>query len=166
MSLNLPRDVLWTGLALVAVINTFLVYFVVGTSASAAIPIPTYFNSPLTLFVLIGGLTVVYIYAVYWAGHAIGGEGDFADILAVIVWFQVLRAIAQVAVIVLSLAIPPVGALLSLAVAVWGFWIFLNFLAAALNLNSPWHSLAVLVVAFVGLVLGVGLLTGLVGGIS
>ena len=56
--------------------------------------------------------------------------------------------------------------LLSLAVAIWGFWIFLNFLATALHLNSPWHAIAVLVVAFVGLVLGLGILMAVLGGLA
>lgn len=166
MGMGLSRDTLWTGLALVAVINTFLVYFMVGMSTGPTLPLPGYFERPLVLFFLIAGLTVVYVHAMYWAGHAIGGQGRLMDVLAVVVWFQVLRAIAQAAVIFLSLAIPALGALLSLVVAVWGFWIFLNFLAQALNLTSAWHSIAVLVVAFVGLVLGVGLLTALISGFA
>lgn len=166
IAMAFSREVLWTALALVAVINTLLVYFMVGTATQETLPIPGYFDRPLVLFMLVAGLTVVYVHAMYWAGHAIGGQGALMDVLAVMVWFQILRAAAQAAIIVLSLAIPPVGAILSLIVAVWGFWIFLNFLAEALHLTSPWHSLAVLVVAFVGLVLGVGVLTALISGFA
>lgn len=166
MQLGLSRDILWTALALVAVINTFLVFFLVGTSANPDLPIPGYFERPMVLFFLIAGLTVVYVHAMYWAGQAIGGKGALHDVLAVVVWFQLLRAAAQAAIIVFSLVLPPLGAILSLIVAIWGIWIFLNFLATALNLVSPWHSIAVLVVAFVGLVLGVGVLTALIGGFA
>jgi hypothetical protein len=86
--------------------------------------------------------------------------------LAIVVWFQILRALAQVAVLVVSLALPPVGALFSLVVAVWGLWIFLNFLATALNLKSAWHSIAVLLLSFIGLVVGLGILLGLIGGFA
>ncbi len=167
MDLGLSRDALWTALALVAIVNTFLVIALVQTSPGAAVvPLPGYFGKPLALFVLIAGLMVVYIHAMYWAGLAIGGQGSLTDVLALVVWFQVLRAAAQITVVVVSALIPALGMLLSLAVAIWGFWIFLNFLATALNLNSPWHAIAVLVVAFVGLVLGLGVLMALIGGLA
>ncbi|GAA6175279.1 YIP1 family protein [Sulfitobacter pacificus] len=163
MAMRLGREALWTALALVAVINSFLVLLIVHTSATP-IPLPGYFEKPLTLFVLIAGLLVVYIHAMYWAGLAVGGKGDLMDVLAVVVWFQVLRAIAQAAIVVMSLAIPPLGGLLSLVVAVWGLWIFLSFLAEALGLKSVWHAVAVLCVAFVGIVLGVVVLIAMFGG--
>ncbi len=165
MAMDLGRDVLWTTLALVAVVNTFLLTLLVGVSGEG-LPIPSYTDRPLALFVLIAGLMVVYIHAIYWAGLTIGGKGRLMDVLALVVWFQVLRAAAQLMIVVVSLAIPSVGVLASLVVAVWGLWIFMNFLATALNLTSPWHSLAVLVVAFVGLVLGLGLLMALIGGVT
>lgn len=164
MALGLSRDALWTALALVAIVNTFLVLMLVQTSQGAAsMPLPGYFNTPLALFVLIAGLMVVYIHGMYWAGLAIGGQGSLTDVLALVVWFQVLRAAAQLAVVFVSALFPAMGLLLSLAVAIWGFWIFLNFLATALNLTSPWHAIAVLVVAFVGLVFGLGILMALIG---
>jgi hypothetical protein len=163
MSMGLGRDVLWTALALVAVINTFLILLIVATS-SATMPLPGYFDKPLTLFVLIAGLMVVYIHAMYWVGLAVGGKGALMDVLAVVVWFQVLRAIAQAAVVLLSLAIPPLGAILSLVVAGWGIWIFLSFLAEALNLRSLWHGVAVVCVAFIGIVMGMAVLIAMIGG--
>jgi hypothetical protein len=165
MGYALGRDALWTALALVAIINTFLVLFVLQFSGPT-MPLPGYFDTPLALFILIAGLTVVYVHAMYWAGLMIGGKGTLTDVLAIVVWFQILRALAQVAVIVVSLALPPLGALFSLVVAVWGLWIFLNFLATALNLKSAWHSIAVLLLSFIGLVVGLGILLGLIGGFA
>lgn len=165
MALGLGRDVLWTALALVAVVNTFIVVLVMQI-APPEFPVPSYLGRPLTLFILIAGLLVVYVHAMYWAGLAIGGKGALMDVLAVVVWFQVLRAMAQAAIILVSLALPGAGGLLSLVVAIWGLWIFLNFIAAALNLATAWHSLAVLLVAFVGLVLGMGTIVALIGGVT
>lgn len=164
IAMNLSRDALWTALGLVAVVNTFMLYFLVQFSEPTVL-VPGYFERPITLFLLNAGLMVVYIHAMYWAGHAMGGTGALMHVLAVVVWFQALWVIAQAATILLSLAVPGLGAMVSLAVAIWGFWIFLNFLAAALQLNSAWHSLAVLVVAFVGLVIGLGIVMALLGGL-
>ena len=165
MSMNLGRDVLWTALALVAAINTFVLVVVV-TASTPAFPLPGYFDKPLTMFVLIAGLMVVYVHAIYWSGLAIGGQGHLMDVVAVVVWFQLLRAVAQVAIVLLSLAIPAAGTLLSFVVAIWGLWMFLNFIAAALNLNSAWHAVAVVAVAFAGLVIGLGTLMALIGGFA
>ena len=165
IALSLERDALWTGVALVSIVNTFFMYF--GTMLlGAAAPIPGFLQQPLALFLLIAGVTVVYVHAMYWAGLAIGGQGSLNDVLAVVVWFQLLRAIIQLAVILITLAIPSLGGLLSLVVAIWGLWVFLNFIATALNLSSAWHAIAVLVISFAGLVMGFGILMALVSGLG
>ena len=164
LGLNLGRDALWTALALVAIANTFLMYLGNQPSTTSAVPLPGYFAQPLALFILSAGSMVVFVHAIYWAGKAIGGEGSLMDVLAVVVWFQVVLSIAQVAVILVAIAVPALGALLSVVVLVWGLWLFLNFVAEALQMASPWQALATLIVAFIGLVLGIGILTALVAG--
>lgn len=162
ISWGFGRDVLWTALALVAIINTFVVVLLLQVSGPNMV-VPGYAEAPLALFMLIAGLMVVYVHAMYWAGLAIGGSGTLDGVLAVLVWFQALRAAAQLAIVIVSLAVPSLGLLLSLVVAIWGFWIFLNFIAKALNLTSIGHSLLVLFIAAVGLVLGLGILLAIIG---
>lgn len=162
MAWRFERDVLWTALALVAILNTGLVLLVLQI-AQPVMPIPGYFSSPLTLFVLLAGLLVVYVHAMYWSGLSIGGQGALNDILALVIWFQVLRAMAQIALLVLGLALPGLGSLFSIVVAVWGFWIFLNFITAAMHLPSVGHAIIVIVIAAVGLILGMGVLVALIG---
>ncbi len=84
LAFGFPRDVLWTALALVAVVNTLLLYFMVQVS-NPDVLVPGYFNQPMVLFLLNGGLMVVYIHAMYWGGLAIGGQGQLLDVLAVVV---------------------------------------------------------------------------------
>lgn len=165
MTLGLPRDVLWTALALVAVVNTFLVLLAVNMS-TPPLELPGYFQRPIALFLLITGMTVIYVHAIYWAGLMLGGKGSLNDVLALVIWFQVLRAVAQVAVVVLSLAVPVLGLMLSLAILIWGAWIILNFIAAAMHLPSVAHALGVLIVSAVGLVIGLGLLLALIGTVT
>lgn len=162
IALQLPRDVLWTALALVAIFNTVLLHFLSGLSAGA-LQLPSYFDAPLTLFMLLTGVLVVYIHALYWTGLAIGGQGALMDVLALFVWFNILRAVAQSAVVVLTLAIPSMGLLLSVVVAVWGLWIILNFIAAALNLPTVGHGLAVMIIAALGAIVGLGILLSMIG---
>lgn len=158
---QLGRDVLWTALALVAVLNTFVIILLIQV-AQPDMPMPSYFSAPLALYVLLAGLLVVYVHAIYWAGLAIGGQGALADVLALVVWLQILRALAQVGVLVLTILVPQLALLLSLVIAFWGLWILLSFISTSLNLPSLGHAIAVLIIGAVGLVVGLGFLLTLI----
>ncbi|MGJ8626452.1 MAG: YIP1 family protein [Sulfitobacter sp.] len=158
---QLGRDVLWTALALVAVLNTFVIILLIQVT-QPDMPMPSYFNAPLALYVLLAGLLVVYVHAIYWAGLAIGGQGALADVLALVVWLQILRALAQVGVLVLTILVPQLALLLSLIIAFWGLWILLSFISTSLNLPSLGHAIAVLIIGAVGLVVGLGFLLTLI----
>ncbi|MGC1497222.1 MAG: YIP1 family protein [Sulfitobacter sp.] len=159
---GLGRDVLWTALALVAILNTFVIVMLIQL-AKPDMPLPGYFNTPLALYVILAGVLVIYVHAIYWAGLAIGGQGSLSDVLALVVWLQVLRALAQVGVLVLTVLLPQAALLLSLTVALWGLWILLHFITTAMNLPSIAHAIAVLVIGAVGLVLGLGTLLAIIG---
>jgi len=159
---QLSRDVLWTALALVAVLNTFVIVLLIQV-AQPDMPMPSYFSAPLALYVLLAGILVVYVHAIYWAGLAIGGQGALGDVLALVVWLQVLRAIAQVGVLVLTVLVPQLALILSLVIAVWGLWVLLSFITTALNLPTLGHAIAVLIIGAVGLVVGLGFLLSLIG---
>ncbi len=159
---HLGRDVLWTALALVAVLNTFVLVLLI-QMAQPDMPLPSYFRTPLVLYVLLAGILVIYVHTIYWAGLAIGGQGALADVLALVVWLQVLRALSQVGVLVLTLLVPQIAVLLSLVIAGWGLWILLNFISTALNLPSIGHAIVVLIIGVLGLVVGLGTLLTLIG---
>jgi hypothetical protein len=162
MGLNLSREVLWTALALVAALNTLIIQaLLIGSGPSATIP--SYFHAPFTLFVLMAGVMVIYVHALFWAGLALKGQGRLDDLLAVIVWLQVLRIAAQLGVVLISLVVPALGVLAMIAVAIWGLWILLNFIATALNLPSPGHGLVALIIGLAGLVLSLSILLALIG---
>lgn len=159
---HLDSASLWSAFGLVSIFNTFVILLALQLS-EPAVPLPGYFNQPLALFMLVAGTMAVFIHAMYWTGRAVGGKGDLRDLLALIVWFQFLRATAQLGVIALSLLVPVLGLLAALIVAIWGAWIFLNFVAAGLQLASVGHAIIVLLLSAIGLVLGLGLLAGLIG---
>ncbi len=159
---EMPRDVLWTALALVAALNTLLIQLVlIGSDPTPAIP--AYFYAPLSLFVLMAGVMVIYVHALYWAGLAIKGKGRLDDLLAVVVWLQILRTGAQLGIVVISLLVPALSMVAMMIVSIWGFWILLNFIATALHLPSPAYGLLVLAIGLIGLVVSVSILLALVG---
>lgn len=162
ISWQLSRDILWTALALVTILNTFVIVMLIQL-AKPEVPLPGYFNTPLALYVLLAGILVIYVHTIYWAGLAIGGQGTLNDVLALVVWLQVLRALAQIGVLVLTTLLPSLALLLSLIVGIWGLWILLSFIATALNLRTIGHAVAVLIIGAVGLVLGLGVLLAVIG---
>ncbi|MBD3663281.1 YIP1 family protein [Sulfitobacter aestuariivivens] len=162
LALGFSRDVLWTALALVAAFNAVFLQLLMATAGPDQ-QLPSYFSTPLAAFVLIAGMMVIYIHALYWAGMAMGGNGRLIDLLALVVWLQVLRTGLQLVIILLSVFSPTLAALATLVVFAWGVWVLLTFLMTALNLTSYGHALVVVVVGLIGLVLGLGILLAFIG---
>lgn len=163
MALDLGRDALWTALALVAVVNAIVLQLLVsGVPPEVQAQFPGYFASPLVMFMLLIGVMVIYIHTVYWSGLSLGGEGRLYDVVALLVWLQVLRTVVQLFVLLLTLTVPSLAGLASLAAFAVAFWILINFVAEALSLPSLGHAIMALAVAVVGLVLGLGILLAII----
>ncbi|MDA0962158.1 MAG: YIP1 family protein [Proteobacteria bacterium] len=163
IAFNLPREVLWTALALMAVLNT-LMYSVTSALVPGPSPMPAVFQTPLAYLLFMGGALVLVSIALYWAGRSFGGTGSLDDILSVIIWLQFLRVLVQVVSIVLLLTLPLLAALLTLAAAILGLWIFVHFVDQAHRFGSPLKSVGVIVASFIGMVMGLSILLALFGG--
>ncbi len=161
ISLNLSRDVLWSGLVLVACLNSIIYSFSLFLGDTSVLP--ALFRNPVMFFLLVTGVLVLTVHAFYWTGRALGGQGDLGELLVLIVWLQGLRAIAQAVMFVLLLFSPVLGQLFSLAVGVLGLWITVNFITQALRLPGLLHGVGVLVLSAVGIIFGLVILAGLIG---
>jgi len=167
IALDLGRDVIWTALAAVAAVNTIILHLTLRNApAQMQVQFPAYASDPIVLFMLLSGMMVLYFHILFWSGQAMGGQGRLYDVVALLVWLQVLRTCVQVVVLGLAFTLPSLAGLLSLAAAVVAFWILLNFLTEGLTLPTLWHALLVLVVSLVGVVLGMGTLIALVGAVA
>ena len=158
---NLSRDALWSGLILVACINSIiysLSLFLGDTSG-----LPAVFRNPVMFFALVTGVLVLTVHGFYWTGRALGGEGDLGDLLALMVWLQGLRAAAQAILLVLILVTPAIGQLFSLCVGILGLWITVNFITEALRLPGLMHAVGVIILAAIGIVFGLAILVGMIG---
>ena len=79
------------------------------------------------------------------------------------VFLQVLRIIAQVAIFLLMFISPGVSVLASLATGLIGLWILVNFIAAAFNFTGLGKAVGVLMISMAAIVLGLSLLLSIVG---
>lgn len=161
MSLHLSRDVLWTGLGLVAAINAIIYSFSLFFGDTSGLP--ALFSNPILFFVIITAVLVISIHTFHWLGLAMGGQGDLGEMLALMVWLQALRAVAQAVMFVLILLSPILAQLFSFAVGVLGLWITINFITEAQRKPSLSHGVGVLVLSAVGIIFGLMILVGLIG---
>jgi hypothetical protein len=161
MALHLSRDVLWSGLVLVAAINAIIYSFSLLLADASALP--PLLRNPVIFFVIITGLQVLSVHAFYWTGRAIGGYGDLGELLTLLVWLQALQAVAQAITFVLMLVSPGIAQMVSFLESLLALWITVNFIAEALRLPGLWHAAGVLVLAAVGIAVGLMILAGLIG---
>lgn len=160
MSLNLSRDFLWTGLGLVAVINAII--YSLSLFFGDISGLPALFSNPVLFFVMITGVLVVSIHTFHWTGLAMGGKGDLGELLALFVWLQALRAVAQAVMFILILVSPVLAQVFSLVVGILGLWVTVNFITEAQRKESLLHGFGVLILSAVGIVIGLMILVGLI----
>ncbi len=163
LSWGLSRSTLWTALALVAVINT-----IIFTLSNILVPNPSplgpAMNNPAVfLFIVAGGL-VITVHALFWTGRMLGADqANFGDMLALMIWLQALRAVAQAAVLVLMIVSPALAMLLVLAAAVAALWLLVNFINVALRLESMSRAVMVLIASTLAVVLGLSVFLSMIG---
>jgi hypothetical protein len=167
LEMDLPMEARWLGLLLVTVLSVFVTGLSLlllppgsepGILALLADPFVGVPSQALSL--------VVGAAAIAGIGRFFGGRGGFADALLVIIWVEFLMTLAQMAELAVMLAVPPVGALLALAVLAWFLWVIVNAIAELhgfRNLVLVFLGLAggfvVVVVALALLLSGLGILT-------
>ncbi|PVA08839.1 YIP1 family protein [Pelagivirga sediminicola] len=158
MALWLPRQWLWTALALTSVLNgiVFSLTLHVGPPRDPEMlqAIPPAFQSPFLFTLFLLGALVITVMTLTWIGRSLGGAGEVPQVLALIVWLQVLRLGVQLALVVLMLAIPVAGVLLVFAASVWGIVILVAFIDRAHGFGNVFKAIAVLVLAVLAVVVG------------
>ena len=164
------RDILWTFLLLVCIVNAALVWLsnaLTGPTpeqlAQIPIQIPQIIFSPLFTFVFLVGALVITVYVLHWIGAAIGGDGSLDDMLSVLVWLQFMRVLAQAVMLVLLLLAPSIAGLFGLAVALVSLWILVHCVNEGAGLGSVFKTVGVLLSATVGIIMGLSFILTFTG---
>jgi len=162
LSWRLPPEFLWQALALVAIINAIL-----SALSNYVVPVPDPLSglmlSPAIFAMVVAFGLIATNYVLSWIGRLIGGTGSFYDMMSLLVWLQVLRALAQVILLVLLVTMPVVATLFVLFVSIATLWIFINFVQIGLGLRSIGQAIAVVISAAAGVILGLSMLLSLLG---
>lgn len=159
---HLPREALWTSIGLVSVIVTIL-----STLSNMLFPVPAPLSAiianPFVYFLIAAGGFIATVYAIYWCGRMLGGEGAVEDLMVLLLWLQALRAAAQAGVLVLLILAPALASLVVLVVGVATLWIFIHFINIGLRLGSLGRAVVVLIVGALALMAGLSFLLSLIG---
>lgn len=164
LAMDIPAQALWTGLALVAVLNVILVALLQLISPMPqAMQDQGFALSPFGFFAIIGIFFVLFVYGIFYAGRMIGGQGTLQASLTIVVWFQAvsltLEAI-QFALVLISPAIGSIFGLLTLGALIWCFMNFINVLHGFDNLGK---ALGAIVLALIGTALISGIILAVLG---
>lgn len=162
LAMNLPSQALWLAFALVIVLNTLMfsasLMLVPANDLFGAVLVnPTVFGAMLA--VSVGALIV----AVTLCGRPMGGRAGVAQIAILVIWLQALRVVMQAVVAVVGPFSLFLSGVLISAASVLGIWIFVNFIDVAHEMGSLLRAGLVLLLAVVGMMLGLSLIFSLLG---
>lgn len=155
LSLGIPRTALWPAFWIVVIATTLLV--TAGSVLSEEMELSDF--SVLPTFLITAALSGGSILAIHRVGRAMGGTGAFEETLLLMVFLQGVILVVQIAELVLILLIPGMGGVFTLVLAVFAFWVNLNFIDALHGFGSLMRSFLVLLLSSlaVAVVLGVAL---------
>ncbi len=164
VGMDFPRDALWSGLALVAVLNVLML-----ATLQFLSPAPIAFEdqalelAPFAYAAIIGIFLALLVFGTYYAGRFLGGQGTLKSTLTIIVWFQsislTLEAV-QLLLVLISPSIASIFGMLSLGALIWCFVNFINILHGFENLGK---SIVAILIALVGTALCAGILLAILG---
>ncbi|MFD1344099.1 hypothetical protein [Litorisediminicola beolgyonensis] len=162
IGLGLGREVLLLAFGLVLVLQTAFMTTLVTLVDPETMPIPL-LRQPLVFMLGLGGMLALFAVLLTWAGRMAGGTAQLEEMGLLLIWLQGLRLALQLAVLVLSFALPALSPLLLMAGTALSFWILVNFVAAAHRFDGLGRALLVLVMAAFGLAMGISILLGMIG---
>ncbi len=165
--IQLPRDVLWTALGLVAilgVLGTYALAGLVGADPAAAPQSPAlpFSFTPITLAMTAFALMVAMVFVLHFAGQSIGGTGTFPETLTTVAWTQGVFLVLDTAVIGVFVLAPPLGALLRLVALGLMLWCFLHFVAALHRFPSLGRAALCIALAVGGVLFGLAVILAII----
>lgn len=162
IDMNLPMAALWNAALLVVILSVLLTFATISSSPEGSIVLQIG-ASPMGFTILSAGSMVMLVFGLYWTGRMLGGKGELQSFIALVVWVQFLWLLAQLVQTVLVILSPPLAALFGFASLMFGLWILVQFINEAHKLDNALIGVATLVLAALGVTLGLSILLGLIG---
>ncbi|WP_333712228.1 YIP1 family protein [Yoonia sp.] len=164
IAMEVPKQALWTGLVLVAVLNVVLLSFLQFISpAPQGATAGGFVLSPFAYAMIIGVFLVLFVLGTHAVGRFFGGIGTQEATLAIIVWFQAVSLTLEAVQVVLVLISPVIGSLFGLLSLGVLLWVFVNFVNVLHAFDSVGKAIFTIVLALLLTALGAGLVLAALG---
>ncbi|PTX55850.1 Yip1-like protein [Litoreibacter ponti] len=163
LEFQIDRSSLWLALMLVSIVSVLgsqlTLAFVPDEMVNSQSPLP---QSPIVLALVIWGLLVVTVFSTHYIGRAFDGAGTLDKALLATVWLQFVMLVVQVGQLALFVISPLLAVLIGYLVALYVFYVFLNFVLVMHDFKSLGLVFAGAIVSAIGVLFGLSLLLGLI----
>ena len=164
MAMNLPAEVRWLGLVLVAVLTILVMRLtLLVLPADGMSPFGLLLSDPVTGFAVQVGSILLVSAAMTGVGRVFGGRGRFQNALLLMVWTEFLLAILAGLQFVLLLILPLAGVILAFLAVGLFVWLIVQFAAALHGFTNLWAVLAGMIATFCLLVIATALILAFLG---
>lgn len=119
--------------------------------------------TPFAYAVVLMGALLALSVTLHWTGASLGGQGQLDDTVAAVTWLQFVLLVLQGGQVILSLVSPLLGGLAAMASILVLLWSLINFMDVIHGFGSRFKAAGVVMVAFVGVAIGLGLILTMIG---
>jgi hypothetical protein len=119
--------------------------------------------TPFALTVILGASLLMMVFALQLTGRMLGGTGRFSAALLLVIWWQSMALLIQVAQTATLLLFPPLAGIVTLAGLAWLVFSLLHLVNVLHGFDNLFKALATVVIGVVGISFGLALLLSLIG---
>lgn len=156
------RGTLWSMCLLVIVLS--VLFIALGSALFPSVPqagIPVV--TPMSLGVILGSVLIILVFCIYFTGRALGGTGHFQETLLLMIWHQAVSIALQALQIIVMFIAPVLGGMVSVIGLGFMIFILLHFINVLHGFDSLAKALATLLVALLGMAIGLSIILTLIG---
>lgn len=162
MELDLPRNELFAAMVLITALST-IAAALTGVLAIQIMPNGGAVTvSAFTFAVINVSILIILAFALDITGRAFGGKGNLDGALIVLIWWQFLSLLADIALLGTDVILGDVAWLLRVGVSGLLFWCFLSYISEIHGFNSLFAAFGVVVVALIAISFGMAILFGFI----
>ncbi|MEM8978172.1 MAG: YIP1 family protein [Pseudomonadota bacterium] len=161
LALPLPRG----AVSMIFVTSVLLSTLVSGAAYVTAPPEvdPAALPEPFVAFIVQFGLSAVLIITLYWIGKLLDGQGSISETMLIVSWLQLVILPFTVVALFFGAISTSLGVMIVAAVRLYEIWLLVNFVQALHRLSSLWQAAKMILLAIVGLALGLALFSSVLG---
>ncbi len=151
LTMRFSRDVMWTAMALIAVLNVLLLaVFQLLAPTGVLMQDQVVSLSPFSYVAIIGSFLALLAVMLVQAGRILGGTGTLDGALMLIIWFQAISLtleIIQVGLLLISMHVASLFGMISLGAIIWVIVNFINVLHGFGNVGKTVFVIAMALIA-------------------